>query len=225
MKRFALPILYGVLAAIVVGALAFKIFQPVQVLPRVRLAPGYAMLDQNGDRLTNESVRGSFVLYTFTYTRCETDACAQIDETMLAVQESLDALELGGIPLRLVTISFDPAHDTPTDLAAYAGQIGADPAVWQFATHSNPDLLKTIIGGGFEVYYTPDEQGGYTFDPTFVLVDGLGIIRGEYRYQTIAPDTDRITRHINVLAEEAHHSTGAATVAYEAAHLFLCYAP
>ena len=65
----------------------------------------------------------------------------------------------------------------------------------------------------------------FTFDPKFVLVDGWGIIRGEYRYQTITPDTDRILRHIKVLADEVHNSEGAATLAYEAAHYFLCYTP
>jgi hypothetical protein len=44
-------------------------------------------------------------------------------------------------------------------------------------------------------------------------------------YQTQVSDTERILRHLGVLAEEVESSTGAASFAYEAAHLFLCYAP
>jgi protein SCO1/2 len=123
----------------------------------------------------------------------------------------------------LVTISFDPAHDTPEVLRAYAQAVGADPARWRFAT-GDPARLKHIIGGGFEVYYAPNDDGSYTFDPAFVLVDGWGIIRAEYHYRTLVPDTERMLRHIGVIAEEVRNSKGAARVAYEAAHLFLCYA-
>jgi hypothetical protein len=58
-----------------------------------------------------------------------------------------------------------------------------------------------------------------------VLVDGWGIIRGKYRYQVQVPDADRILRHIGVLAEEVQKATGPNKLIYEAAHLFLCYAP
>ena len=34
---------------------------------------------------------------------------------------------------------------------------------------------------------------------------------------------DKIIRHLDVLGEELRNATGAATVAYEAAHFFLCY--
>ena len=58
-----------------------------------------------------------------------------------------------------------------------------------------------------------------------MLVDGWGIIRGKYRYQVAVSDADRILRHIGVLAEEVQKATGANKLIYEAAHLFLCYAP
>ena len=68
-------------------------------------------------------------------------------------------------------------------------------------------------------------DGSFKFDPAFVLVDGWGIVRGEYRYQTMTPDSERILRHLGVLAEEVINSQGANSIAYEAAHYFLCYAP
>ncbi len=211
----------GVLA--VVGVFAFAIIQPIQVLPRIRLAPGFTLTDQNGQRLTSEDLRGSAVLYNFLYTGCGTE-CDQLNATMQEVQRRLPELGLGGLPVQFVTISFDPANDTPDVLRQYAESLGADPSQWRFAT-GDPARLKEMIGGGFEAYYAPDGAGGFQFDPTFVLVDGWGIIRGKYRYQVAVPDADRILRHIGVLADEVQKATGPNKLIYEAAHLFLCYAP
>lgn len=224
MKRFFMYGFYTLVIIVVGGAFAFKVFQPVQVLPRIRLAPGYLAIDQDGERLTNEDVRGQFVLYNFTYTNCG-PSCEAMNQTMREVQEQLDTVELGDIDVSLVTISFDPERDTPDVLNAYAQSAGADPEIWRFVTLADPAMLKFVIGGGFETYYEANGDGRFNFDPAFVLVDGWGVIRGEYRYQTMTSDSERILRHMGVLAEEVINSQGANSVAYEAAHYFLCYAP
>lgn len=211
---------------VIAGVFAFAIFQPVKVLPRMRVAPGFSLVDQNGQTVTSEGLRGTVTLYNFLYTGCG-DACKDMNQTMQTVQAGLAAMDpalLQGMPVQFVTISFDPAHDTPEVLQAYAASLGADPARWRFAS-GDADRLKALIGSGFEVYYEPDGAGGYRFDPAFVLVDGWGIVRGKYRYQVRTPDSERILRHIGVLAEEVQKSTGANKLIYEAAHLFLCYAP
>lgn len=207
---------------LVAGVFVFAIFQPIKVLPRIRLAPGFSLVDQDGQRLTSEDLRGKVVLYNFLYTGCGAE-CDQLNATMQEVQQRLEGMDLGGLPVQFVTISFDP-DDTPEALRRYADGLGADTSQWRFAT-GDSDRLKALIGGGFEAYYAPDGEGGFQFDPTFVLVDGWGIIRGKYRYQVAVPDSDRILRHIGVLAEEVQKATGANKLIYEAAHLFLCYAP
>ncbi|MFC1997479.1 SCO family protein [Chloroflexota bacterium] len=224
MKRYLLFGTYILLGLLVLGAIAFKVFQPVQVVPRIRLAPGFSLTTENGVRLTNEDLRGQFVVYNFIYSRCP-EPCNNLNTTMQEIQTRLGEIELGNIPVKFVTISFDPENDTPEVLATLAESLEVDPEEWIFATTENKVNLKTIIGGGFEAYYNKNEDGTFTFDPKFVLVDGWGIIRGEYRYQTTTPDSDRILRHIGVLADEVINSQGAATLAYEAAHYFLCYTP
>ena len=93
-------------------------------------------------------------------------------------------------------------------------------STWHFAT-GEPTRLKNVIGGGFGADYNREEDGNFKFAPMFVLVDGWGIIRAKYR--TGAPDLAIIERDINMIVEEANNSEGASRVAYEAAHLFLCY--
>lgn len=208
------------LVVVVLGVMAFAIFEPIQVLPRIRLAPGFALTDQAGGRLTSEDLRGEIVLYSFGYTRCG-DACAGTNETVRGVKERLDEVDLGGVDMRFVTVSFDPGTDDPEALAAYAATIGADGDVWTIATPA-PDLTKAIVGSGFRTWYE-DRGDHFAFDPTLVLVDGWGVVRGEYRYQTLASDVDKLIHHIDILGEELRNSHGAASVAYEAAHFFLCY--
>jgi protein SCO1/2 len=54
-----------------------------------------------------------------------------------------------------------------------------------------------------------------------MLVDGLGILRAEYI--TGDPGADRILGDIAFILDEVENSEGANKVAYEAAHLFMCY--
>lgn len=202
---------------------AFVIFQPVQVLPRIRLAPGFTLTDHDGQRLTSEDVRGKFVLYGFTFTNCP-PPCGNIDSTVQQVRDRINEVELFGNQVEFVTISVDPERDSPEVLAAHAAAVGAG-GDWRFATNEDQAILKTIVGGGFHTFYEEGADGSLNLDPGFVLVDGDGIIRNEYRYRTVAPDVDRILRHLGVLAEEVEKSRGATSLAYEAAHLFLCYSP
>lgn len=224
MNKIILNGIYGLLAIIMISAFAFKVFQPIQVLPRMQLSPAFDLTDQSNQRLTSEDLRGQFVLYTFTYTNCPAP-CYNINETMQEVQSRLHEVRLDGIDVSFITISIDPERDTPEVLKSYAETIGADTDKWKFATTTNKALLKTIIGSGFETYYEDKGNSNFAFDPAFVLVDGWGIVRAEYRYTTEVSHADRILRHLGVLAEEVHNSKGTAKYAYEAAHLFLCYAP
>ena len=210
--------IYLLLGVVVLGATAFAVFRPVLVLPRITLAPGFALVDQNGKPLTNEDMRGKIVLYNISHAAC-TAPCPQTAAAMQAVQARLDEVETFGIPVELVTISVDPERDTPEVLRAYAASLDAGDN-WHFVTGA-PDRLKYVVGGGFGVYYTERADGTLAVDPGMMLVDGQGILRAEYR--TAAPEVDRLLRDIGLVAEEAENSGGASRYAYEAAHLFLCY--
>jgi protein SCO1/2 len=155
------------------------------VLPRINLAPCFNLIDQNGDQISNEHLRGGITLYNFTYTNCDGD-CPQTTPLMAEVHEQVAQLETGGIPVHLVTMTIDPDVDSEEQMAAYAETHNADPDIWHFISGS-PVQLKSVIGGGFSIYYTK-KDGEVTFDPAFMLVDGNGVLRAEYR--TATPDKD-----------------------------------
>ncbi len=209
----------SMVVAVVVVITGFAIIQPVKVVPRLGLAPGYALVDQTGAPLTSEDLRGSLAIYTIGYTTCD-GACYPVDSIFAELQRRLPEEDLGGIPVRLVTLSIDPERDTPAVLDSVARVRGVDPAVWTLAT-GTPAALKTLIGTGFELYYGRDDDGAIEYGPGFMVVDGNGILRREYRWGM--PSVDGLLKDLRVIAREAHASEGAAKLAYEAAHLFACY--
>jgi len=213
-----LYVLYGVVGATVLSLSAFAIFQPIKVLPRMNLAPALTLVDQSWALLTNEDMRGKIALYNFTYTRC-VSPCPPTTDVMRTLQAQLNQFDSQGYAVRLVTISFDE-RDSTQDLQRLAQQVNADTTRWKFAT-GEKEKLKYALGGGFNLYYAAAPDGGITFDPLFVLVDGWGIVRAEYR--TASPAIERILRDVQLVIGEARNSVGAGRYAYEAAHLFLCY--
>ena len=220
MPRWVKRALAG-LAVVLVSVLAFAVFEPIQVLPRIRLAPGFTMLDQTGETFTSEDARGAVTLYTFTYGDCG-EACADTTRTLAEIAARVpDEVDLSAVDLRIVSVSFDATSDLER-LDALAARSGADGDLWRWAALA-PEHVPTVVGSGFRVYVDELADGGFEFDQTFVLVDGWGVIRGEYQYATLASDADRIIRHIGVLEEEIRNSHGVASFAYEAAHVFLCY--
>ncbi len=203
--------------AVVVGAMAFAIFEPVQVLPRIRVAPGFSLVDQNGETFTSEDGRGSVTLYTFAPVECG-QVCDDINQTLGEVGGRIRDVDLGGAEFRMVTVALDTSH--PDALATAATVSGADGNLWRWVG-GEAGTIRDVVGSGFGVYY--DLSDDVTFDPVFAIVDGTGLVRGDYRYSTLVSDADRLTRHISLLGDELRNSDGAVSLLYEAAHVFLCY--
>ena len=208
--------LFVILGAI--GVVLFVVFQPITVLPRVALAPGFALVDQNNNQLTNEDMRGGITLYSFTYSNCDSD-CINSTPLMADVYAGIAKMDTGDIPVELVTISIDPA-DTPDVLLSMSEGVGANSDTWHFLTGSE-ERVRWVVGGGFSTFYKEEENGRFRLDPGMMLIDGAGVLRAEYRRGL--PEFDIVMRDIGLLVEEAHNSDGASKYAYEAAHLFLCY--
>jgi protein SCO1/2 len=207
--------------------LAFNILRPITVLPRITPAPGYALQDQTGAIVNSEAQRGKLTLYSFTYSQCE-DPCVQSAADIAAARQALATALPADVTVDFVTISVDPEFDTPERLAklqAAAVRPVADGVPWTFLT-SDPLRTRMAVGKGFGVYFAepkvePDATRSVTFDPRYVLVDGWGVIRAEYR--TARPDPEILERDVNLLVSEARNSSGLVKLGYEAAHLFACY--
>ena len=122
--------------------------------------PDFALTNQDGKRIHLSSFEGHVLLVTFVYTRCPFPTfCPLVSRNFAEVYAQTRKNPALASKVRLLTISFDPAHDTPKVLRAYGGSFedvaGAIPFDrWQFAVPSQADLKK--IADYFGLFFTPN---------------------------------------------------------------------
>ena len=109
--------------------------------------PDFAFTDQGGKQISFKQYRGKFLLVTFIYTRCPfPDFCPRMSSNFAEIYK-----QAGSNPAlantKLLSISFDPGHDTPKVLRDYGFSVAHthEPALfnrWEFAAARAADLPK-----------------------------------------------------------------------------------
>ncbi len=116
--------------------------------------PDFAMTTQDGATLRLSDLRGEVVALTFIYTRCPLpDFCPALDGKFAELARRISAVPGRAGRVRLLSISFDPEHDTPEALRAHARLRGARPPLWTFAVASHEELAK--VAGPLGLEYAP----------------------------------------------------------------------
>ena len=109
--------------------------------------PDFAFTNQSGKRISLKQYRGQTLLVTFIYTRCPfPDFCPRMSSNFSEIDKQL-AANPALAKTHLLSISFDPEHDTPKVLRDYAFSVAHthEPALfnrWEFAVPSAADLPK-----------------------------------------------------------------------------------
>lgn len=128
--------------------------------------PDFAVTDENGHQVHLHDYKGKAVLITFVYTRCPLpNYCPLMSRNFALLQERLDK-EIPG-RFHLITMSFDPEHDTPEVLKHYAEAFTQDENTWTFATGTIQQVQQ--LAGEFGLVYFPD-AGAITHDLRTALV-------------------------------------------------------
>jgi protein SCO1 len=110
-----------------------------QILKAGEPVPDTKLVDENNAPRPLTSLKGHRVALTFMYTSCpQPDFCPLMDRNFAAVQNEIKTTPALA-DVRLISVSFDPAHDTPAILKTHAKALQADPAVWHFVTASSND--------------------------------------------------------------------------------------
>jgi len=106
------------------------------------------LTDQNGRKvkLKSEVLGDKLVVMDFAYTNCTT-VCPVLTALMAQVQTQLG--EAAGKEVALVTITVDPARDTPARMKEYAAKHGAKPG-WLWLT--GPTGTVNEVLKGFDAY-------------------------------------------------------------------------
>ncbi len=144
--------------------------------------PDFNFTNQYGKRISLKQYRGQVLLITFIYTRCPfPDFCPRVTDNFAVIDKQLGA-DPGLANVQLLSVSFDPAHDTPKVLRdyAFAAAHTHDPAVfrrWQFAVPGNQDLPR--IADFFGLVYKP-EAGLITHNLSTTVIGPNGKIVAWY---------------------------------------------
>jgi len=116
-------------------------------------------VDQNGTPTSLAAYRGHRVALTFIYTRCPLpDFCPLMDRNFAAVQAAI-AKTPALSDVRLLTVTLDPAFDTPTVLKPHAQALNADTRVWSFMTGEPAEVARFSAAFGIDV--EADQQHVY----------------------------------------------------------------
>ena len=122
--------------------------------------PDVALVDQDGRRLRLAAMRGHAYAVTFVFTRCPLpDYCPLMMRNFAAAEAALLADPRLRGATRLVTVSFDPKHDTPAVLKQFGRpfQKTSPPFThWVLATGTDEAIRR--LGDALELDY--DEQTG-----------------------------------------------------------------
>ena len=109
--------------------------------------PDFSFTNQAGKRISIKQYRGNVLLTTFIYTRCPfPDFCPRMSANFAEIYQQLGANPtLAGT--HLLSISFDPEHDSPKVLRDYAFSVAHTHEAglfsrWEFAAPSPADLPK-----------------------------------------------------------------------------------
>ena len=108
--------------------------------------PDVKVLDQNGKALHfySDLVRGKVVVINFVFTTCTT-ICPPLGATFGKLQKNLG--ERLGKDVFLISISVDPATDTPERLRAWGAQFGAKRG-WTLVTGNKSELNRVLRAFG-----------------------------------------------------------------------------
>ena len=121
-----------------------------------------------GETIKFADFAGRIVLVDFIYTRCPT-LCIALGTSFARMQDALR--RAGRNDVRLLSISFDPEHDTPEALRAYGEAYGADMRLWSLArVRPMSAELKRLLAV-FGIVVIQDESGGFTHNAAIHLVD------------------------------------------------------
>jgi protein SCO1 len=166
-------------------------------LERIQVLPDGAVVDTGNRRARlARYTQGRITLLSLMYTSCaDPSGCPMALYTLQKVRRNLELEKSTGDRVRIVSLSFDPAYDTPSVLKAYGdGETSRRSAVpWDFLTaHSPQDLRPVLDGLGQDVRVPVDpkaaaKRGNLSHTLKVFLIDRNGWVREIYTNNFLVP--------------------------------------
>jgi protein SCO1/2 len=169
------------LLAVAAATLVQRLRRP-EPLPVYGKLPAFSLVNRDGRTIRLEDLAGAPWVADFIFTRCPA-SCPMMSARMARLDRRLSRDMPRDLDVLLVSISVDPAYDTPEVLERYAKKFQA-PERWLFLTGEREDVRRLSVEG-FKLGLDMEPPPGIGPEPIlhstrFVLVDGEGQIRGYY---------------------------------------------
>lgn len=138
------------------------------------VAPPFSFTAHTGAVTSGQTLRGEPYVANFIFTTCRT-VCPMLTAKLVRLQRALP-----GVPVRFVSFSVDPEHDTPEVLAAYAMHWNASEPRWTLLSTTPQGLAAVAEGFHVTAQKTDGGLDAVMHSSVFVLVDAQGVVRGIY---------------------------------------------
>jgi protein SCO1/2 len=146
------------------------------------------LIDQDGKMRHLSEWRGHRLALTFVYTRCPLpEFCPLMNQHFRTVQTTL-AKTPALSDVRLLTMTLDPAYDTPAVLKPFAAGAGADPARWTFLTATPADAAPFLEQFGIIVERDPSNEVQITHNLRTAVIGADGRLKSVQTGNRWLPD-------------------------------------
>ncbi len=158
----------------------------------------FAMRNQMGHLITQDSLRGKIYVANFFFTACPT-VCPTMVSNLHILQDTFATNK----EIRLVSFSVTPWVDSVSRLKEYGKAHNINPEKWHLLT-GNKERIYTL---GRKSYFAEKQLGlgkednAFLHTESMILIDKKGRIRGIYN-ATEKIDIERITQNIATLLRE-----------------------
>jgi len=163
---------------------------PVSADRDARLTEGdkmrpFSLTNQNGERISLDTFHGNSFVLTFVFTRCPVpNFCPRMSNNFEELQEAIKSSTGTLATTRLLSVTLDPAYDTPKVLSDYAGFHHADSKIWSFATGDEKEIDS--LTRAFSVY-RQNEGGTISHGLATALINKEGKIDKIWRGNAWTP--------------------------------------
>lgn len=161
----------------------------------------FSFLDQNGNTVTQDDVKGKVFVAEYFFTTCQT-ICPIMNKQMQRVHEAYKKND----EVNMLSFTVNPEVDTVEQMKRYADEHNADSKKWHFLTGEKEKLYELARKSFFVLKPAESQNQGdvgsdFIHTNNFVLVDQKMRIRGYYD-GTNSKEVDRLIKDIDLLLNE-----------------------
>jgi protein SCO1/2 len=150
--------------------------EPANALQIGQPIPDFRLTNQTGQRIALSQFSGKVVAITFIYTSCPLpEYCFRLSNNFGRLNKRF--AERMGRDLILLSMTFDPEHDTPKVLAKYANAWKADAKSWHFLTGDLTEVKAVCRNFGLNFW---QDEGLLTHSLHTVVVDRQGKLAANF---------------------------------------------